>query len=394
MKKYIGIIIALAVVGFILNAAGILDLGIIVRIAVTLALLVVVFAFLLGKGSSLGWFIKIAALGIIAAFVVLFWIRGSWIPNAGGGLAIDGDRTLRIDNTDHPISITTEDTSEESFDHNLEYYLQRTDSDKYNPELSHLLIALSNAVHNKNWIEASYDSMGFSHENTMSDYELKNVLVAYSITKKILSNGTQIVVLTVRGTRDEAEKFANLKSVPDHYGRHSDFSDQAEKLHKVLLDFAKKDADLSDTVFVLTGHSRGAAVVNIIAAMLVDERIKQEHVYCYCFACPDTAYLTEEQVEDYRCIFNIGNVNDFVSWVPWGVEKQSGVFYGFSGDSYWNKYGRSYWYSDSDWKGDLNVNLLDFSHHMQGLYLDYLRNEKSINEYKERKEVSDIINIQ
>lgn len=90
--------------------------------------------------------------------------------------------------------------------------------------------------------------------------------------------------------------------------------------------------------FVITGFSRGAAAANILACKLVDQGIAQSQIYTYAFACPDTAWITENKAASYHCIFNIADANDFVSWIP-------RVMFGVVGNV-WNKYGRSYWYSD------------------------------------------------
>ena len=74
-------------------------------------------------------------------------------------------------------------------------------------------------------------------------------------------------------------------------------------------------------VFWLTGHSRGAAIANIISSYLVDETQK---VFAYTFASPNTTANTEASAEKYDCIFNLVNGDDFVPMLPmpeWGFTR-------------------------------------------------------------------------
>ena len=71
----------------------------------------------------------------------------------------------------------------------------------------------------------------------------------------------------------------------------------------------------------LTGHSRGAAVANLMASYLIDEG---QEVYCYTFASPYNTANTEASAEKYDCIFNLINSNDFVPTMPmpeWGFTR-------------------------------------------------------------------------
>jgi|GEM_PF-2530279 len=71
----------------------------------------------------------------------------------------------------------------------------------------------------------------------------------------------------------------------------------------------------------LTGHSRGAAVANLMASYLIDEG---SEVYAYTFAAPYNTANTEASAEKYDCIFNLVNSNDFVPTLPmpeWGFTR-------------------------------------------------------------------------
>lgn len=71
----------------------------------------------------------------------------------------------------------------------------------------------------------------------------------------------------------------------------------------------------------LAGHSRGAAVANLMASYLIDEG---EEVFAYTFAAPYNTANTEASAEKYDCIFNLVNSNDFVPTLPmpeWGFTR-------------------------------------------------------------------------
>ena len=71
----------------------------------------------------------------------------------------------------------------------------------------------------------------------------------------------------------------------------------------------------------LTGHSRGAAVANLMASYLIDEG---NEIYCYTFAAPYNTANTEASAAKYDCIFNLVNSNDFVPTLPmpeWGFTR-------------------------------------------------------------------------
>ena len=77
----------------------------------------------------------------------------------------------------------------------------------------------------------------------------------------------------------------------------------------------------SKLVYWLTGHSRGAAVSNLMASYLIDEG---ETVFAYTFASPYNTANTEASAEKYDCIFNLVNSNDFIPMLPmveWGFTR-------------------------------------------------------------------------
>lgn len=85
-----------------------------------------------------------------------------------------------------------------------------------------------------------------------------------------------------------------------------------EKLSKCLTDnnFTKEN-----TVLLLTGHSRGAAAANLLAAKLIDDNdmISLENMFTYTFATPNCTCDNNRNNTKYNTIYNIVFPNDFVT---------------------------------------------------------------------------------
>jgi hypothetical protein len=76
-----------------------------------------------------------------------------------------------------------------------------------------------------------------------------------------------------------------------------------------------------DKCFWLTGHSRGAAIANIVSSNLIDSG---NEVFTYTFASPNTTTSANADNACYDCIFNVVNADDFVPCLPansWGFKR-------------------------------------------------------------------------
>lgn len=121
-------------------------MGTLIRSVVALAVLGFSFSLIIGTGKPFVKMLKKVTLPIIVVALVAAYLRGAWIPNAGGGMAIKQDQTVQLDDSDFPVSVAVgrDESGElkyEKFEHNLEYYLRLLPSDKYNPELRNLTAA-------------------------------------------------------------------------------------------------------------------------------------------------------------------------------------------------------------------------------------------------------------
>lgn len=272
----------------------------------------------------------------------------------------------------------------ETFDVSLEECKSRTNSTQYNPQLAHMLIAMCNSVDNETDIRNTFRSFGFVEENTKTNYSMMNgIYLGYGIAKKQIANKT-VMLIVARGSKDIQEWISNLADFkPNIKGQHSGFADAANGLYNQIISLLGT-SDFSNVEFVITGFSRGAAVANILAARLIDEKNPIGNIHAYTFACPDTvATISSSTEKNYPCIFNIANVNDIVSWAPGGVVG--------SISTAWNKYGKSYWYSEN-WDDHQNLEM-GIGAHNQVKYMDFLRSERSEKEYRSRGDAKFALNI-
>ncbi len=279
------------------------------------------------------------------------------------------------------------------------------DSAVYDPHLAHFLIACCNSVHDETSMVRTFHNFGFDRYKT--DYVMDDhLLLAYGIGIREYSDGSKIAFVVARGTGSpfSREALSNLITYSLYDNFHAEFDRAAKSLMQSLLDFIGNET-LDNYRFVLTGHSRGAAAVNILSARLIDMGVQEKDLYCYSFACPDVAIMEEEAAEQYRSIFNIGNACDFVTWVPYLVHPsfnplqpvRSSLNSG-SDSFHWNKFGQTYWFC-YDWDDEdapMKIFTVDYgtlkylinTYHLQGKYLDYLRNEYELSKYKNREETS------
>lgn len=113
---------------------------------------------------------------------------------------------------------------------------------------------------------------------------------------------------------------------------HRGFADARDFAYEHLSDYINSlianSTKKEDIKILLTGHSRGAATANLLAAKLIDEGsssklVSQGNVFAYTFATPNVT-KNNTTAEKYNCIFNIVNPEDFVTKVmlsSWGFSR-------------------------------------------------------------------------
>ena len=143
---------------------------------------------------------------------------------------------------------------------------------------------------------------------------------AYTIAAgNVQRSGEEIeaVLISIRGTY-AGEWYSNFDFCPSH-SEEALFADNF--LLAAMEIFNELDL-LEGRPVIVTGHSRGAAVANLLGVML-DERYGDENVYVYTFASPNTV-KDGALTRSYNNIFNFINPCDLVPQLPlaaWGYKR-------------------------------------------------------------------------
>ncbi|MBQ6376615.1 MAG: lipase family protein [Lachnospiraceae bacterium] len=115
------------------------------------------------------------------------------------------------------------------------------------------------------------------------------------------------------GTTDNFSSFSEWKKSSNHMG----FDITANRVRSIVDQYlARNVSSGTERVFWITGHSRGAAIANILGAYLIDSG---ETVFDYTYATPKTTLASD--AGSYKGIYNLINEDDFVPCLPmWGFK--------------------------------------------------------------------------
>lgn len=179
-------------------------------------------------------------------------------------------------------------------------------------------LALCKSSYYPQSLEARFKEMGFgnfqyfvSEQATSADNG-----IAFGVATKENS-----IIAVFRGTEKE-EWFSNFNigGGEEHDGFSQAAGYAAEKLKEYAAGY---NLPTKNTQMIITGHSRGAAVANIVASRFIDlENFKS--VVGYTFATPCTTTKASAKDEKYQSIFNVLNPEDFICYIPleeWGFTR-------------------------------------------------------------------------
>ncbi|MBQ2679647.1 MAG: leucine-rich repeat protein, partial [Firmicutes bacterium] len=254
-----------------------------------------------------------------------------------------GESGSTIYNSGKPIAVLNKDFEEYVFD---ELSTTRNDT------LAYYLCALSRAAYEKKDITDSLDSLGFdiNHRYISEEYDATGEhKAAYSLAKKAIPGGT-LVLITIRGSLDGGDWYTNfgMGIAPALIqGKHEGFMISVNNIYDELNKFVDyKIGNTEEVTYLITGHSLGAGVGNLLAVKLHDEGVPVGRIYDYNFACPDVAKLSHIDWNyggTFNNIFNICNVYDPVTQLPGSAaDKLLGI------DKllfHWGKFGRTIWFN-------------------------------------------------
>lgn len=188
---------------------------------------------------------------------------------------------------------------------------------KRNDSLALLSVGAADAVYNKDDIRDFLKTCGFTNKRDSVTDENSDDL-SFNFGKKKIGKKTVVAVI-LQGTASNDEWKSNLRlgdSLLDLPTVHAGFNATEKAVHKKLNTFLKTNKLKKGSVaFWVTGHSRGAAVANIMAKRLSDTYGKS-NVYAYTFASPKVVKVSTKTTKKYSNIFNYVNPDDVVTRIP------------------------------------------------------------------------------
>lgn len=127
---------------------------------------------------------------------------------------------------------------------------------------------------------------------------------------------------------------------------------------------------VQNPIILVTGHSMGAAIANILAARL-NGIMDPGNVYAYTFATPRTVNeaVSGNQAVNYPNIFNILNSNDVVTYVPSSF---------FSIDEHWRRHGIDL-YINMPYSESRETDILGMPCHSMSVYLNWLNSSEDLS---------------
>lgn len=144
--------------------------------------------------------------------------------------------------------------------------------------------------------------------------------IAFGIA--LLKEATSTEVLAVfRGTyKGEWYSNFNIGEGQEHAGFSAATDFAAEEINSYL---ESLNINKSEVKLVITGHSRGGAVANLLAKRMLTQG-EFRSVTAYTFASPNTTSAQDAKSALYKSIYNIVNPEDFICYIPladWGYTK-------------------------------------------------------------------------
>ena len=206
-------------------------------------------------------------------------------------------------------------------------------SSSENYDIAKISVSLMSAAYDSDSIISvlkngmKYDVVSCYDYNRKATYS-DNDFVAFSVAqKKVIKNGEvyYLYIVPVRGTPGSGEWYSNFRLGKNNGGNHEGFYKAAAEVSNVLTTewFSKDGVNSDHRKILITGHSRGAAVANIVAGKLSDEVVyaKRNSIFGYTYACPA---VSKNANTGYTNIYNYNNNSDVIPALPletWGYKR-------------------------------------------------------------------------
>ena len=232
-----------------------------------------------------------------------------------------------------------------------------------------MMMALSSSAYSKNAIESAYISLGFTNYGIYDYNEFDTYRCGYSIALKDSEyDNDKICIITFRGSELYTDWVGDFEINTDNE-KHLGFYRPAETVYEHIKTLIVEGFTSDNVKYFITGHSRGAAVANLLSVELMENGVAAKNIYNYNFACPDVA--CKNYFPSYYNIFNLCNRADPVPSLLGALCNA----YTSSGTS-WGKFGQTYWFTNF---AENTENI--FSGHGNKVYLNFFDQKLNISDW-------------
>ncbi|MCL1989062.1 MAG: stalk domain-containing protein [Firmicutes bacterium] len=195
----------------------------------------------------------------------------------------------------------------------------------YNHNLAREAINISALAYNENDIVGYFSKVGFSHL-FQDKYESEEHTVGHTFARRnVLINGVPrtIIIVAIRGTHGEKEWRSNFDirensqtASTNHFGFYTAMRDVLQNLNNYITKH-NLQYNRENNIVLITGHSRGAAVANLLTHQLniSNNFVLPENMVAYTFATPNTTTAPGGLLVDMN-LYNIIAIDDFVTFLP------------------------------------------------------------------------------
>ncbi len=185
------------------------------------------------------------------------------------------------------------------------------ESSKFSKDLALFSLGSALASVTKDINNKYFNTLGFDKITYYGDKESEYEDVCYSFEHKTI-NDTDLIVVSVRGFNYEREWINNFDLGLD--GNHNDFDIRASLILNKLKDYINQNKQNNNLKLLLTGYSRGAAIINLLSNKILkleNKLTSDNNIYSYSFATPKGILKGTET--KYNNVFNIVNEADLIT---------------------------------------------------------------------------------
>lgn len=202
-----------------------------------------------------------------------------------------------------------------------EYFFKKSTS-AYTP-LAKLSALASATAYSKSYALNFLRNCGFSnrtYEYSSPDITVPstsdNDHVAYAFgTRYVPQEDATIIAIVIRGSyKEEWYSNFNIGNGNVHAGFQKASNELYTKLVKKITSLKKSNKIHGNLKIWVTGHSRGAAVANLLSVQL-NKRFSEKNVFSYTFATPRCINIKKINPDVAKNIFNYLNSSDFITEV-------------------------------------------------------------------------------